>query len=155
MISLRFSTLILFAISGLISAAAAGFLLTILILGAAGGPIGLVLGLFLGFMGAGPAVKMAGIPAIMLGGTLWTAGATRSWARNLTLWAGTGALTGLACYAAAVFIRLQDIRDAIELARLGPFGLATMFVIAGAGAALMFRGTMRVLLLFAPGETKP
>lgn len=150
---LRFSTLVLVTFSGLVSAAMAGILLTMLVMGAAAGPIGILLGLFFGFLGVWPAVKIAGVPAILLGGSLWTVGGGHRWARNRGLWAGVGAATGLACYAVAVSYGIEGLPDLNEISRLSPAGLASMFAIAGAGAALVFRATMRLLLLFAPEGT--
>jgi hypothetical protein len=90
------STLILFVLSGIAAAVCAGMVGALLTTVAAVGPAGLLLGLFFAAAGAILAIQWAAIPAMLVGGILWSLGASQPRLRRRWAWAATGGLAGLA-----------------------------------------------------------
>jgi hypothetical protein len=146
----RLRDLSMFAVSGLLSAALSGMLVVMISLCAVAGPFGLLIGVVAGFEGVRPAILVVGLPAILIGGILWSAGAEQPRLRRKSIWAAIGALTGALGYACAYGFDTAELRTLTEVARLDVAGLLIVFALAGAGAALAFRAFMKLFALFLP-----
>lgn len=140
----------LFAVSGLASAAMGALLAGALAGAFLAGPIGLVFGFVGGVGGILPAIGFAALPAMVLGGALWTANSRRQWARNRWVWSGIGAGIGLVSLGLSFVIEVAALAALQEDLALSDLVIA--FAVAGAGAALMFHETMRFLLDFCPAD---
>jgi hypothetical protein len=128
------------AISALVGGFLAGMLFALIELGLiALLPPGLMAGFFSAIMG----LRIMLLPAVVLGGLLWSWGI-----RNRAVWVGTGVLAGLGCF--AVLTAFPERVDDTAVMALGPDGLifAPIFAIAGAPAALVFRLLMEALTAF-------
>jgi len=141
--------LVRFVVSGLVSSASASLFIAMIALGMVGGPVAMLLGLVGGVGGIIPAVTVAGIPAILLGGLLWTTGARHPWARRHLPWAAIGACVGLGVWALSLVTPIDAMAQLRVVARLTPTQLSVALTLAGAGAALMFRANMKLLMLFS------
>jgi hypothetical protein len=94
-----------------------------------------------------PAVMPA---AALVGALLWNLGGRHAFARMRRVWAAVGALFGLAVFGAMETGMVPDVTGMLhEPARAQ---LAASFVLAGAGAALVFRAGFKVLTLFFLSE---
>lgn len=149
---LRASDLILFVLSGIAAAVIGGVIGTLLTAVAIIGPAGLLLGLFFVAAGAILAIQWVAIPAMFVGGLLWTLGAARPRLRRRWAWAASGGLTGLALLP---FPWPRVVDNALQQGgELGaaPAWAPLIFALAGAAGALAFRATMRIGLYFVPDE---
>ncbi len=108
------------------------------------GPIALLPpGWLLGLLGAVLALKLAVLPAMILGGLLW-----RYRVRSKWRWAGTGAIAGLGLVALLRFFPgIDSVAGEIAIEREVVL-LAPACFLAGAAAALLFRLVMDSLTAF-------
>lgn len=128
--------------TSLFVACAAGFLAALMIAVVTDGPGALLGGLFLGFVGIGYSVQLATLPALLLGSLLWLLRV-----RSALIWAGVGAMSGLACLGLA---KLMLGADEVAMIVFGeaPTGLLPIFMVVGAIAALLFRVVMRAFAAY-------
>ena len=145
------STLILFALSGIAAAAFAGVVGALLTAVAVIGPAGVLSGLIFVAAGAVQAIPWAAIPAMLVGGTLWSLGGARPRLRRRWPWAAAGALTGLAFLPFPWPAMVDDVLRAGGL-RAPSTWVPLVFALAGAAGALAFRATMQLLSLFAADD---
>ena len=132
-----------FLLCGAIAALTGGFLTGILISFLTGGPLALVpTGLLLGLFGAAYALKVAVLPAALLGGLLWSLGVG-----NKLVWAGTGMLGGMLCYAIVAIFPQWALGSGMGLGAEWPL-FAAALPLAGTPAALMFRLLMESVTAF-------
>ena len=124
---------------GLITAAVSSLLLGMAIGLVTEGPTGLLKGIRLGAEGWGYVLLFATLPAILLGSLLWLRAV-----RSPLVWAATGILAALGCYALAFAIPGWIGRVAQVMFGGEPMTFALAFAIAGALAALLFLGLMRL-----------
>ena len=141
---MRFRFLFYLLVSGLFAGFAGGFLAAWLVALLGLGMLALLPPAWLiGFFGGVTGLKLATLPAAVLGGLLWRYRVRRKWA-----WAGTGALAGLILFAlVALFPKVDDMAGDFLA---GPEGLKFLFIglPAGAFAALVFRVVMDSLTAF-------
>jgi hypothetical protein len=132
-----------FLLCGAIAALTGGFLTGLLLSVLTGGPLALVpAGLLLGLFGAAYGLKVALLPAALLGGLLWGLGIG-----NKLVWVGTGMLGGMLCYALVALFPQWVLGGGMGLgADWPPFAAA--LPLAGAPAALMFRLLMETITAF-------
>ena len=124
----------LLVLSGAVAALAGGFLTGILLSLVTGGPLALVpTGLVVGLFGAMFGLKVAFLPATLLGALLWWRGVS-----SKLVWAGTGVLGGIACFAMVMLFPEWLLGDGMGLGRDWPL-FALALPLAGAPAALFFR----------------
>ncbi len=131
-------------VSGLFAGFAGGFVAAWLVALLGLGVLALLPpGWIIGFMGGFTGLKLAALPAAVLGGLLWHYRIRNKWA-----WAGAGALAGLVLFALVALIPAADemagdILGGPEGLKFLPIGLP-----AGAFAALVFRVVFDSLTAF-------
>ena len=134
-----------FAISGIAAAVfAAPFTAAFVGLFAAG-PFGFPLGFVLGIGAVPEAVKIAALPAALLGAGLWTAGERRHWLRRKSVWAAVGSAAGFATWSLAAVFPLGSISILGSAPGTPAWPFALGFAAGGAAAALSFLGLIRIL----------
>ena len=140
---MRHVRLILFMLlSGAVAAVVGGFLTVFTIALIELGLAGLLVGLPAAGMGILVSLRLATLPAMLLGGILWYSGV-----RSKRVWAGVGALAGLGLYAFfSAFPSLDN--SAALITGPGTLTFAPVFVLAGAPSALAFRLMMEALTIF-------
>lgn len=84
--------------------------------------------------------------AALVGAVLWDLGGRHAFARMRRVWAAIGALFALAVFAAMAVGIVPDVTGMLQESERAR--LAVSFVLAGAGAALVFRAGFRFLALF-------
>ncbi|HEX8655644.1 MAG TPA: hypothetical protein VF693_10525 [Allosphingosinicella sp.] len=143
------------------AAVLAGWIVMALSLSDDGGVVHAVLGAFLllpviamfsigATLGVAPAVTPA---AALIGAGLWRLGSSHAYARMRSVWAAAGALFALGVF---MTMRAGILPDETGLLNDPDGGrLALSFVLAGAGAALVFRAGFKFLaLFFLPDEAE-
>jgi len=132
-----------FLLCGAIAALAGGFFTGLLLCLFTGGPLALVpTGLILGLFGATFGLKVAILPATLLGALLWWRGFS-----SKLVWAGTGLLGGLLCFAMVALFPEWLLGDGMGLGADWPL-FAAALPLAGAPAALAFRLLIESLTAF-------
>ena len=145
----RLAVLLQVVASGTFAAACGGLAATLLVAFVTRGLGGMILGLVLTPIGMFEGIRLAAVPAIVLGGVLWVAGAYRIWPRSGWVWAAVGAVAGLAvCY--STWPSYEWVWRTGEIAFPDPVAAMAISVAAGAIAALAFRHSMKFLALFGP-----
>jgi hypothetical protein len=132
-----------FLLCGGVAALTGGFLTGLLLALFTGGPLALVpAGLLLGLFGAAYGFKVAILPAALLGGLLWWRGVS-----SKLVWAGTGVMGGIICYALVAIFPEWLLGEGMGLGRDWPL-FAAALSLAGAPAALAFRLLMETVTAF-------
>ncbi len=137
--------LLLLLLSGAVAAIVGGFLTVFLISLILLGPAGLLVGLPAAGLGTIISIRIAGLPAVLLGGLLWCLGIRRK-----AVWAATGAVAGLGLF---LILRAYPGLDQGASFVIGPdtLYLAPVFALAGVPAALAFRLLMDSFTAFDEG----
>ena len=131
------------ALCGALAALAGGFFTGLLLSLFDGGPLAMVTtGLVVGLFGAMFGLKTAVLPAILLGGLLWWRGVS-----SKLVWAGTGVVGGMLCYALVAAFPEWLLGEGMALGRDWPL-FAAALPLAGAPAALVFRLLMESVTAF-------
>jgi hypothetical protein len=132
-----------YLLGGAVAALVGGFLTGMLIALFTSGPLALVTtGPILGLFGAAYGAKVAILPATLLGGLLWWRGVS-----SKLVWAGTGVMGGIVCYAMVALFPEWLLGEGMGLGRDWPL-FAAALPLAGAPAALAFRLLMETVTAF-------
>jgi hypothetical protein len=145
----RLTVLLQIAASGAFAAACGGLVATLLVAFEIGGLGGMILGLVMVPIGIIEGIRLAAVPATLLGGLLWAAGPYLTWPRSSLVWASVGAVAGLAVYY-FTWPTYQSVRQSGEITFPHPAAAMAICFAAGVIAALAFRHSMKFLALFGP-----
>jgi hypothetical protein len=137
-------------VSAIVAAGMAGFVMALLIGVLIAGPIGLFISLFVAPGAALVAIKYYGLPALVLGALLWLKRTRFAPARRAWFWALIGAAAGGATFLLPLPVDVH--RPTFEEAASDPALFCLFLALAGAAAALSFRGTMRLTDVFVANE---
>ena len=132
-----------FLLCGACAALVGGFLTGMLLALFTSGPLALVTtGLLLGLFGAVYGLKVAILPAALMGGLLWGRDVS-----SKLVWAGTGVIGGIFRYAMVAIFPEWTLGGGMGLGRDWPL-FAAALPLAGAPAALLFRLLMETVTAF-------